>query len=292
MREPQTRSRTPKACHHQGEDPAPASGGLERLANLVDYGFGMSGPSSDLASTGWIRNMPAPAFRAYFAIWYLSRERAALVGDLDEEGAAFWVSQVAPRGLDEPYDPSDENEWTEDLENEEALWREWRGYAEDRDRPLRSCRDVIEFMIELGLIERFEEGVGDVRWRVANPLPHIEDVLPLSVERKEIESQFRWRQSFSGAVDAITVWIAERRSSAVAKSEFETSIQAIAADLELDPEDVRHALAILLNEDVRCDVDPETAASDAPLSLRVDWKLFEEWRGMYFVARPEDDKKS
>lgn len=236
--------------------------------------------------------MPAPAYRAYFAIWYLTLERAPPVGDLDEEGAAFWVSQVAPRGLDEPYDPSDERGWTEDLDNEEALWREWRGYAEDRDRPLRSCRDVIEFMIELGLIERVEQGIGDVRWQTATPLPHVEDVLPLSAERKEIESQFRWRQSFSRTVDAITVWIAERRTSAVTKSEIETSIQAIAADLGCDPEDVRHALVILLDKDVRCDVDPETAASNEPLRLRVDWKLFEEWRGMYFVSRPEGDGES
>jgi hypothetical protein len=83
----------------------------------------------------------------------LTQEGAPPFGDLDEEGAEFWISQVAPHGLDEPYKPSDEQEWTDELPNEEALWEEWQGYAANRDRRLTSCRDLIEFMVELGLID-------------------------------------------------------------------------------------------------------------------------------------------
>jgi hypothetical protein len=247
------------------------------------------GPSVDLSSTGWLRNLPGPALRAYMGIWLLAREGAPPVGDLDDEGAAFWVAQVAPRGLDEPYDPSEEKGWTEDVGNEEALWREWRGYAENRDRSLTSCRDIIEFMVELGLLE---EGAEDVAWRAVSPLPQVEDVLPLNAERKEVESQIRWRQSFRAASDAITEWIKQKRPPNAAESEIETSLQAIAADLGLDLEDARHALAILLAEDIRCNVDPETAANDELLRLRIDWKLFEEWRTVYRVARPEGDEGS
>ncbi|HEU5063933.1 MAG TPA: DUF6042 family protein [Solirubrobacterales bacterium] len=246
----------------------------------------MPNPSLDLSSSGWIRNLPAPALRAYMSIWLLTKEGTPPVGDLDEKGSAFWVSQVAPRGLDEPYDPAEEKDWVDDLADEEALWEEWQGYAKSHERPLRSCRDVIEFMIELGLLER---GSGDVRWRAVSPLPHVEDVLPLNAERKEIESQIRWRQSFHEVNEAITAWLAQRRPPGAAESEIETSIQAIAADLGYDPEDVRHGLAILFDEDIRCDVDPETAASEAPLRIRIDWELFVEWRTVYRVARPGED---
>lgn len=243
----------------------------------------MSTPSPNLAPTGWMRNMPAPALRAYMCIWLLTKEGAPPRGDLDDEGASFWVSQVAPRGLDEPYDPSYEKGWVDDLENEEALWDEWQGYAENRDRPLTNCRHVIEFMIELGLIERVEEGVDGVMWRVSSDLPHVEDVLSLNAKRQEIESQFRWRDSFREASQMVTEWLAQRRAPAVAKSEIETSIQVIATDLGLDPEDVRHGLAILLDEDIQCDLDPETAESDETLRIRIDWKLFKEWRTVYRI---------
>jgi hypothetical protein len=238
-----------------------------------------------------MRNLPAPALRAYMGIWLLAQEGEPPRGDLDDERTAFWVSQVAPRGLDEPYDPSGEKEWTDDLKNEEALWEEWQGYAESRDRPLTTCRDVIEFMVELELIERVEEGAGDVTWRVASHLPHVEDVLPLSAERREIESRIRWRESFREASQAITTWLAQQRPLTAARSEIQTSIQAIATELGLDPEDVRHGLAILLNEDIQCDVDPETAASDQLLRIRIDWKLFEEWRTVYRL-RSEGDEES
>jgi hypothetical protein len=238
-----------------------------------------------------MRNLPAPALRAYMGLWLLTKEGAPPRGDLDDEGAAFWVSQIAPRGLDEQYDPSEEKEWTGDLANEEALWEEWQGYAESRDRPLTSCRDVIEFMLELELIERVEEGAGDVRWSVTSHLPHVEDVLPLSPERREIESRIRWRESFREAGRTITAWLGQKRPPAVAKSEVETSIQAMATELGLDPEDARHGLATLLNEDIQCDIDPETAASDEPLRIRIDWKLFQEWRTVYRI-RPEGDEGS
>ncbi len=54
---------------------------------------------------------------------------------------------------------------------------------------------------------------------------------------------------------------------------------------------MRHGLSILLAEDIRCDVDPETAASDDLLRIHIDWKLFEEWRTVYRI-RPEGDEGS
>ncbi|HYQ78438.1 MAG TPA: DUF6042 family protein [Solirubrobacterales bacterium] len=244
----------------------------------------MSEPGLNLASSGWLRNLPAPALRAYMGILLLAREGAPPLGDLEEDGAAFWVAQVAPRGLDEPYEPSDEAGWTEDLENEMALWEEWQGYAANLARPLTNCRDLIEFMIDLGLIE---EGTGEEAWRTVSPLPLVEDVLPISDERREVESQIRWRLNFMPAERAITAWIAKNNPGGVAESEIRTSLKAIAADLGLDIEDARHGLAVLLDEDVRCDVDPETAADPEPLRLHIDWQLFEDLRTLYRAAPPQ-----
>jgi hypothetical protein len=234
-----------------------------------------------------MRNMPAPALRAYVAIRLLTQEGAPPFGGLDDEGAAFWVSQVAPRGLDEPYDPAEEKGWTDAPENEEALWKEWRDYAEIHGRPLESCRDLLEFMVELGLIDGGDDGT----WVAVSPLPHVEDVLPLAIERKEIESQIRWRQSFAAAGNAITAWLTEKKTPGVAESEIETSLQAIAANTGLDLEDARHGLALLLAEDIRCNVDPETAARDQLLGLRIDWRLFEEWRTVYRAPRSGADER-
>jgi hypothetical protein len=37
-------------------------------------------------------------------------------------------------------------------------------------------------------------------------------------------------------------------------------------------------------------VDPETAAADAPLRIRVNWPLFEELRAMYRLAPEAEDE--
>jgi hypothetical protein len=244
----------------------------------------MRPPQPDAASDGWLRILPAVASRVYLNTWFLHFETGSpLPGDLDDPEAADWIAALAPTGLDEPYDPARDpgldDGWRSD-EEELERWQELQRYASERDLPMTTSRHVIEFMLELGLIERRETDDG-LAWVIASPLPNVEDVLNLSPERLEQEAKVRWELSFAEVERTIAAWIGELRTPGTKSHEFTTSIQAVAEELRLDPEDARHGLTILLSEDIRCDIDPETAAVDAPLRLTIDWKLFEDFRTLY-----------
>jgi len=214
-------------------------------------------------------------------IWFLhSQMGSPPSGDLDDPEAAAWVEALAPQGLDEQYDPTAEEGDQDEIEEQLTRWEEWQGYAKARGFPMSTCRDVIEFMLELRLIERRDDGLG-VSWTIVSPLPNVDDVLPLSPRRRELESLMRWRASFHEAEQAIANWIRQFKVPNAKSSEIEISVQTLANELSLNPEDARHGLAVLLADDIRCDLDPETVAVDAPLRLTVDWQLFEDWRTVY-----------
>lgn len=231
--------------------------------------------------------MPPAASRVYTVIWFLTFETGeAPWGDLDDADAA-WLRIVAPDGVDAPYDAATEEGDPDDIEEYEKRWEEWKGYAAARGRPMATFRDIIEFMLELELIKRHEGAMG-VTWELPEQLPYAEDVVPLSQERLEHEAELRWRATFREAAHTITTWLTQKRAPGAAHGEVETSLNTIAAELELDINDARHGLATLIDEDIRCDSDLETAAADATLRLTIDWNLFEEWRTVYRFVPPEE----
>lgn len=198
-------------------------------------------------------------------------------GDLSDAEFPAWFGFVAPNGVDAPCDPvSGEGDRDEELQ----CWKEWQGYAMARGRPMTTFRHVFESMVELGLIERREDQMG-VSWVAVSLVPYVDEVLPLTAESRERVANMRWRLSFSEVGNAILDWIRTLRVPSAANLEIAISIEALAAELNLDPEDARHGLAVLIDEDIQCDVDPESAKIDAPLKLVIDWKLFEEWRTIY-----------
>lgn len=234
-----------------------------------------------------MRIMPPAASRVYMVIWFLAFETGeAPLGDLDDPDAA-WLSIVAPDGVDVPYDPVTEEGDPDDIEEYRKRWEEWQGYAAARGRPMETLRDIIEFMLELELIERREGEMG-ITWELPEQLPYAEDVVPLSQERLEHEAKLRWEATFREAAHTITAWLTEKRAPGAAHGEIETSLNALAAELGLDVDDARHGLATLINEDIRCDSDLETVAADATLRLTIDWVLFEEWRTVYRFVPPEE----
>lgn len=226
--------------------------------------------------------MPTHATRICMALYLFHAERGfPLSGDLDDPEAAEWVRLLAPDSLDQPYhpdtDPFEDNGFGED---EPRRWEEWQGYAKARGLPMTTYRHIFEFMLELGLIERREDPSG-VIWLNASPLKQVDEVLTLPPERQARLAERRWRERFIEKQRQIIDWLQQLRTPDAESFEFETSIEALAEQVGLDSEDTRHALALLLNEDVQCDVDPETAAADAPLRITIDWQLFEDFRTAY-----------
>lgn len=244
---------------------------------------------ANLIETGWLRVLPPAATRVYVAIQLIALESGRLPeGDLDDP-SSFWVTVVATDGLDAPYNPASDVETPQELERCLNHWQEWQGYAAGRGRSMSSYRDVIEFLMELGIIERLE-GAGEVRWRVSEELPYAEDVLPLTAERIQELLELRWRESFREAARAIVGWLGEKRVAGATHGEVITSIRSLAEELKLDPEDARHGLTVVVTGegDITASCDPERAEETDAFVIKIDWKLFEIGRTPYRIASFED----
>lgn len=247
----------------------------------------MRPPRPDLGRTGWLLVLPTHVTRIYMTFFLAHVDQGfPAPGDLDDPEAAEWVGVLAPGGLDQAYRPG-ADPYSEDtaFDDEPQRWEEWQDYARARGLPMETYRHIFEFMLELGLIERREDA-GGVIWLNASPLQQVDEVLPLPPERQALLAENRWRERFREQGQQIIDWMRQPRTPEAESFEFEVSIKALAEQLGLDPEDTRHALALLPGEDIQCDVDPETAPIDAPLRITIDWPLFEELRTLYTAAIP------
>ena len=263
---------------------------LETWSDRLGYGR-VRPPRPDITKTGWILVLPNHAARIYMTFFLVLADQGfPLPGDLDDPDANEWVRLLAPGGLDQPYDPSADPYPEDGASNldEPARWEEWQSYAKARGLPMATYRHIFEFMLELGLIERREDADG-VFWLNGSSLPQVDEVLQLPPDRQARLAERRWRERFYEQKHQITDWMRGLRTPDAERLEFQISIQALAERVGLDPEDARHALALLVDEDIECDVDPETTAMDAPLRITIDWQLFEELRTLYTAVIPGEE---
>lgn len=244
----------------------------------------------DIVSTGWIRFLPEPGMNTYLAIWGLDRHPdGPVAGDLEDLGAEMF-DVAAFGGFDGIYDPAKHGD--ADVEDgEESTWTiRWSEFGEQaakRDLPMRTPRDLIEFMRVIGLVERIELD-GDIFWRPVVPVPIAEDVLDLDVETRDREAKIRWRAAFQRANNRVTSWLVDRRTDA-ATTELTITLTELADRLELDVDELRHGLAAAMNEagDIAVTPHPEQAELDQPLRIVVDWELFDTKRIAIRLTDPE-----
>jgi Family of unknown function (DUF6042) len=219
-------------------------------------------------------------------IWSLANsEDGPAVGDLDELDLP--VNEFGD--LDAPYDSAQEEEEQDEDSPWGTRWEEWCGFASERGRPMVTYRHIIEFMVDIGMLERRVDGDA-VYWQTPSQVPLVEDVLPLSAERREQEARLRWRDAFQPAATAITRWLVEQRVEDELVLDVQTSISDLAAELDLDLENARHGLACAVTEasDMWATPDPEAALLTAPIRVTVDWQRFDAERIAMRLNLPGD----
>jgi hypothetical protein len=242
-------------------------------------------PDLDVFSTGWMRILPEPAFRALSALLWLRANPTA--GDLDELAAEGLLCLGDLGGLDVRFRPDGRMERAEDEALWTARWRRFRAFALARGLPMDTPRDAIALLRAIGLAERVERDDG-VFWRSAAPVPLAEDVLELTAQEREREARLRWLHAFAAAEQRITTWLAGRRDAAAPKtttSTIRTTLQRLAAQLGLDVDDARFGLANLAAEagDVACEPHPEDALPGQAIAIVVDWRIFAVQRAAFVV---------
>lgn len=245
----------------------------------------------DFTSTGWLRYLPEPAFNAYGRLWVMTLDDDGVAGDLDDLGAEA-LDAAAFGGLDAPYEPGAHGD--SDLElGEEPMWalrwKEFGDQAAKRGLPMRTPRDSIEFMREIGLIERVERD-GEMYWQVVVPVPLAEDLLDLDDDAREMEAELRWQKAFQHAEDRVTNWLVDQRTDAPT-TELTITLTEIAGRLDLDVDETRHGLANAMapTGDITAMPNPEGAEPDEPLRIVANWERFDRERISVRLVMPDDD---
>jgi hypothetical protein len=212
-------------------------------------------------------------------------------GDLDELGAEA-LDVAVFGGLDTPYEPAAHGD--SELEpGEEPMWaRRWKEFGDravKRGLPMRTPRDSIEFMREIGLVDRVERD-GEIYWRAVVPVPLAEDLLALDDAAREEERKLRWQKAFQHAENRVTSWLVDQRTDAPTMG-LTITLTEIAGRLELDVDEARHGLAnaMLQAGDITAIPNPEVAEPDAPLRIVVDWERFDRERISVRLVMPNDD---
>jgi hypothetical protein len=245
--------------------------------------------SMDFISTGWLRFLPEPAFNAYGRMWVWALDGEAVAGDLDELGAEV-LDVAALGGLDAVYDPAAHGD--ADIEPDEdpawaIRWEEFGAQAARRGLPMRTPRDAIEFMREIGLVERVEHD-GEIYWRAVVPVPLAEDLLDLDEQTRGQEAKLRWQRAFQHAEHRVTNWLVDQRTDAPT-TELTIRLAEISIRLDLDLEETRQGLAVAMDAagDISARPHPETAAPGDPIQISVDWDRFDAGRIMIVANSPD-----
>jgi hypothetical protein len=139
-------------------------------------------------------------------------------------------------------------------------------------------------METVGLVARVEKD-GEVRWRPADHIPLPEDKLPLTADEKATADRRRWHDvHYAGSQQIVRLFVDKDVET------VQGSLAALAAELEMDSEDVRQAILVLLGEgDFSASVDIERALAATPFDLKVDWELFEKNRFGFRLPTPGED---
>ena len=245
----------------------------------------------DYFRAGWPQFLPGEALLLQNAVELAAHE--GLTGELDEQAPGTSVADLLSDmgGYDGSAWGSLERELEEHPEDLEQAHLIASG-SEQLDRygrtlglgSVRTISDLLRLMQAVGLIERLDED-GEVRWRPAEHVPLPEERLPLTADEKALADRRRWQDLHYASGQQIIRFFVDENVDGVS-----TSLEALASELDMDPEDVRQGILVLLGEgDFSASVDIERVTSQASFDLKVDWNLFNETRLSYRLTMPDDD---
>lgn len=255
---------------------------------------------------GWRRFLPNSAIAI---LPFLASQESASSMDLDEElrhsihsaeglESDVWepvleFTDEELRRLDEdfegtPFGAKDSEIRTAEEANAEALATRKREIAELADfsahlgvPAVQTLADLLDFMTAAG-VTLLSDGEYSINPDARLP----EEVLPLSDSRREAEAQLRWGQIHQKLAQQIIALF--KPDGAYSVNSLSSTIGGLAESLEADPQSIREALVVLVNEgDFSVGSDPLRAPADELLMVEVDWEAFHSSRLSIRFGNPE-----
>lgn len=156
---------------------------------------------------------------------------------------------------------------------------------------VRTAEQVLDLMIRLRLVEvGTTDGIEVLRLATNPPLPT--EVLPLSAEQSEAEDKVRWFSRYGRLAQRVLRLFVDDAGGGLSRVTLTTSLNRLAAATDSDPEDVRHAVQVLVEEGdfsaqrQGAPVDVERLVSHQRFDLVVDPDRFHADRISVQLTRP------
>lgn len=157
--------------------------------------------------------------------------------------APAWPNPTEPTG-----EPDDEQAYQDELADRQRRINE---YDEVTDRlgipQVRTAEQVLDLMITLRLIE-VDTSHGNHALRLATNPPLPTEVLPLSPEQRAEEDKGRWLSRYGRLAQRVLRLFVDDVSGDLSRVTLATSLDRLAAATDSDPEDLRHAVQVLVEE--------------------------------------------
>ena len=204
----------------------------------------------DFSALNWMRWLPDSAPFLYAVINYVGE--CGFVGDLDEfkdrevvaaletigglNGSAFWSG-------DHSFEISarDAAASVADLsQRKRYIGRAARAVGL---KVIRSNRQAIELMRRLKMLERIEGDDERIQWHAVHPLPLPSERIPMTDAERDEEDRARWRAMHGNLGRQLVQTLADRASG-----NDQVTLAALSDQLHADPEDIRHALLVMIEE--------------------------------------------
>jgi hypothetical protein len=141
--------------------------------------------------------------------------------------------------------------------------------------PVQTAADTADYLVAAGILCRV--GKDDTVLLIPVwPVPLPEERLPLTAEERRAEATQRWTDLHERTADRIIELFAPDDERLPA---LRTSVDLLARQLDIEPEDVRQALLVLLAaDDFSADADIARLGDDGDFVLTVDWDIHDRTR--------------
>ena len=170
----------------------------------------------------------------------------SLVPDTVGDSLPAALAWPAPSGTDG--EPGDEQAYEDELADHQRRIDEYDEVTNRLGIPLvRTAEQVLDLMITLGLVAVDNTGEAEALRLATNP-PLPTEVLPLTPEQRAAEDKLRWQSRYDALSQRVLRLFLDESSQGLGRVALPTSLDRLASAVEWDPEDVRHAVQVLIDE--------------------------------------------
>jgi hypothetical protein len=186
-------------------------------------------------------------------IWHARRSGTDLDAGQDPDALAATLPEAPAWAPPSPANTDVEPDDSEEAFDDELADHAERVAAYDKmvrrmgRRPVQTAEQVLDLMVAIGLVEvDAHDGEQGLRLATNPPLPT--EALPMTPEERAEEDRLRWQSRYGRLSQTVLQLFIDEETGGPGRTALPATLDRLAASTGADPEDVRHAVMVLINE--------------------------------------------